>query len=530
MDTQMRMAGMVSGMDIDSQVNEIMEAEREPLQDMKADRNEIEIKTEQYREMNTKFAEFDEQLFEGVTRRGNMTSKEVESSNENLVSATANADVDDAAYRIDEVDQLAAAASNVSAGSIYTDDTEANEFDPDEALEDVAQYIDGWDYDEEEFTITTFNENGEEVNETFEIAEGDSLNDLLDDINTSDLGVQAFFDQQSGQISITREDTGIFNEESTDDDGRIEGGTEIQFEEGFMTDGLNLAEENETDAQNAVFTLNGLETERRENSFEHEGVHIDLHDEFEAEDGPVNLSVSTDTDNMVDEIMNFVDGYNELVDSVNGRLNEEYNRDYAPLTDDQRAQLDDGEIEQWEELAESGLLRNDDILSGAVTSMRQTMYSEIDTGDNASYSHLFEIGITTTEDYRQGGRLEVDEAELREAVEEDPEAVYQLFNSDGSDEDGSGQGVAQQLRDQISHTSDQIGERAGNEFSMTNESFTLGQELERENDNIENFERRLQQTEDRYWDQFTQMEQAMMEAQQQQQQMMSQMGGGGMGG
>lgn len=52
--------------------------------------------------------------------------------------------------------------------------------------------------------------------------------------------------------------------------------------------------------------------------------------------GPVTTSVSTDVDGIYNQIKEFVDKYNEMVDSLNEKLKEEKYRDYTPLTSEQK--------------------------------------------------------------------------------------------------------------------------------------------------------------------------------------------------
>ena len=53
-------------------------------------------------------------------------------------------------------------------------------------------------------------------------------------------------------------------------------------------------------------------------------------------DQPVSLNVSTDVDAIYDKIKQFVDKYNELVEQINGKVNEKKNRDYHPLTAEEK--------------------------------------------------------------------------------------------------------------------------------------------------------------------------------------------------
>jgi flagellar hook-associated protein 2 len=61
---------------------------------------------------------------------------------------------------------------------------------------------------------------------------------------------------------------------------------------------------------------------------------------------------------------------------------------------------------------------------------------------------------------------------------------------------------------------------------VANHQFTLGRQIESINERISNFERRLQQVEDRYWRQFTAMEKAMHQANSQAESLFAQLYGG----
>ncbi|GAE26534.1 flagellar hook-associated protein FliD [Halalkalibacter wakoensis JCM 9140] len=511
----MRLTGFASGMDINQMVQDLMKAERQPLQKMEQDQQELVLKMGEYREVNRAFLEFSNNTFDSVLRRANMAVKEVSSSNEAFVNGTASSGAATGMFTISDVERLATSAYNASSDSIVTN---ASGFDPDGSLlEQESFFSDGIERNGEGeivFSITTYDENGESNKVDFDFDEDASLNDVVDEINSSDLNVQAFFDVQSGRMSISRTETGVNN--ATD------GGNEIEFTGSFLTDNLLLSEENEVAAQNALFSINGLEeVERRSNTFDINGVNITLNSTFT---DPVRLDVSTNTDDIFDTVMGFVGEYNELIEMVNGKVTEEYHRDYGPLTDEQRREMSESEIELWEERAHSGLLRNDRMLTGALNQMRMDMYAPIEMESaNLAFSHISELGITTSSNYQDRGKLEVNEEQLRSAIEEDPEAVFQLFAADGDEYEE--RGIARRIRDTLGGQMQVISARAGGSESASNQSFTLGREIDQATNRISNFERRMKQVEERYWAQFNAMEQAMARANAQAESLMSQLGG-----
>ena len=172
--------------------------------------------------------------------------------------------------------------------------------------------------------------------------------------------------------------------------------------------------------------------------------------------------------------------------------------------------MSEKEVELWEEKAKSGLLKRDPLLTSGLNKMRNSLYASVTVNDKTKtiekYNQLAEIGITTSKDYLERGKLEINEDKLKAEIEDNPEAVYQLFMADGPTTDQ--QGLARRLRTDISDTMKQIEEKAGNTFK-TEYNYTIGKDMLRIDDNIESMEYRLKQIEDRYWSQYNAMEKAI---------------------
>lgn len=105
--------------------------------------------------------------------------------------------------------------------------------------------------------------------------------------------------------------------------------------------------------------------------------------------------------------------------------------------------MSDKEVELWETTAKSGLLRSDSILRGGASKIRSDFYAEITTSD-ANKIHITQIGITTSNKYKDGGKLEIDEEKLRKAIEADPQNVSQMFISGKLNVDSKDKDKAQQ--------------------------------------------------------------------------------------
>ncbi|WP_374721183.1 flagellar filament capping protein FliD [Peribacillus tepidiphilus] len=365
------------------------------------------------------------------------------------------------------------------------------------------------------------------VSQNFFIEGNQSLNQVINMVNSSNVGVSMIYDSFKDQVTLTRKETGNFNGKGASDAGYDKTSSsdqEITTSGGFIDTVLKFGGAEETGGDNAVFTVNGLETSRNSNTFEMNGVTITLKQTFASADGPVTLAVNNDSNQVFENIKSFVEKYNELISKIQSEVNETVYREYKPLTDEERESLSEKQQEQWEEKARSGMLRRDSILTGALSEMRSDFYTPVNNDMiNPLYKQLASIGIKTTSNYLEGGKLEINEATLKKAIETDPESVEKLFNATGND--SSQKGIIQRLYDTVNETMDKLRERAGNSFS-TNQQFTLGRQLDIVNSQIDRFEARLKQVEDRYWSQFTAMEKAIQKANEQSAYLMQQFSGG----
>lgn len=134
---------------------------------------------------------------------------------------------------------------------------------------------------------------------------------------------------------------------------------------------------------------------------------------------PVSFSSSVDADKIVDAVKSFVKDYNEMIDALHTQLDTKHDRKYTALTDDEKADLSDKQIETLEAKAKEGLLFNDVDLRSLSDSLRFVF----------SNSAMSNIGITTSTSYKDNGKIELDESKLRAALSSDPDSVKNAFVS-----------------------------------------------------------------------------------------------------
>ncbi|WP_299093524.1 flagellar hook-associated protein 2 [uncultured Metabacillus sp.] len=503
-----RIGGLASGMDIDTIVSDLMKAERMPLDKLTQRKQILEWQRDDYRDMNKLLKELDDMLFinqNSVGREATFLKKSVTSSDESKVTAKAvNAQTNVSAT----IDVLSLASSSTwkTSGDInYT-------------AQDIELKFKVKDPGANEYRYTSV-----------KLSATDTLDNVINKINASGLGVTAMKEN----IKVPNTDPAVYQDTIVFTNNKTGAGVEIAVDErdaafatatkdfmsslGFSWGGtsgnLLITDQN---GQDATIKVNGYEMQKSLNTFTINGIEYTAKGvTTQTVDGvttssPVSVSSSTDVDSIFDSIVQFVNKYNEVIEKINNELSEERYRDYHPLTDEQREAMDEKTIELWEEKAKSGLLKNDSILSSGLNQMRMDFYTPVTNSTNIEgFTQLAEIGISTSSNYLEKGKLIIDEAKLREKIQENPSAIYQLFNAAGGTEETTG--IAKRLRETIDGTIKNIEEKAGNSLKVNNQ-FTIGRTLNSIEDQIDRFEDRLIQIEDRYWRQFTAMEKAIQQS------------------
>lgn len=359
-----------------------------------------------------------------------------------------------------------------------------------------------YSYDTIKFTITTTGTDGTTKNpKEFTFDPSASLNSILTSITQSSVGVSAFYDPGTQKVSLTRTETGDMNAGDAED-----GFAEMQFSGDFLANTLQLDSKKEIDGKDATFTVNGLASHSHSNTLVLGGVTLALQGNST---DPVTLKVSNDTDTVFKSISDFVDKYNDTIKQINDKISEKRNRDYAPLTDAQKSSMNDSDITSWTDKAKSGMLANDSILSSALSQMRLNLYSPVNGTSSSTINQLAAIGITTSSNYLDHGKLVIDQDKLKQAISTNPQAVMDLFTKTGNT--SSDQGIMQRLNTTLKNTMDQIEDKAGN-TNMNTSQYSMGTSIDDINDRISAFKTKLVDIQTRYYTQFDAMEAAIEQA------------------
>jgi|LSQX01.1.fsa_nt_gb flagellar hook-associated protein 2 len=477
-----RLLGLASGLDIESMVNSMMIAHKIPIDKLGQEKQKLEWQQEDYRNLNKSLYEFRDQVFD-MKLEGTFNKKAATSSNENVAAIKAGGNAFEGSHTI-TVNQLASGVSKASALAL-AESKDSNG----KALTLFNQFTLLADRGFIESDNIKVKINGTEL--VFDLDQ-DNVYTVAEKINKSDLGVKASYDSGSNRFFLNTTATGadsqiVITEDSSNffSNGSNESMLKLNINENATYQGQNAS----IDVGDAI----GLES--KTNSITVNGLTLDIRNT-----GNATITVSNDTESIVDSVKYFVESYNKTLDILYNKVTEKPNREYTPLTDAQKDEMSDEQIEKWEAKARSGLLRNDSLLRNTISKIRGSM-SGIVT-ESGTYNSLNSIGITTGS-YNTNGKLTLDEDKLRQAITQNPESVKHIFTNAGE----NGEGIAVRLYDSVLNGIQYLSDKAGASFSTSSvDDSYIGKRLKEVNLDIAKWETRIQDIENKYYAQFTALE------------------------
>lgn len=492
--SELRFFGLASGIDIDEVVEKLMQVERIPLDRLEQRRQLLIWTKEAYLGIYSLVDKVRQSLLP-LKLASTFQARTASSSDERVVTVAASSGALPGTHEIDVV-QLATGVRATSGASISRSTDKSTLW---------SQL--GLDPSVTSFTLrleTTDSRGTHTLDLTFDLNDParNDINDLVRAINESDLGLTAYYDSTFDRLFVTSRETGAtVNLTVTDASVTLAGGGTANVWQDLLQMGTTSFA-----GQDAIFNLDGASGLRSAtNQFTLGGITYTLQGT-----GQASVVVTQDTDAIVQAVKTFIDAYNELVSTIDQKVRERRLYDYPPLTDAQKKELTEEEIKRWEERARQGLLQGDALLLGIARELRSGVASPV-SGIGSTYTTLSSVGITTAS-YQDAGRLYLDEAKFRQALESDPEGVLALFTATGSSE--ASQGIAVRLGESLNDAVERIRLRAGVSGLDTDQS-GLGRQIRLLDSQIEAMENRLAQLQVRYYRQYSLMEQviAQMSAQ-----------------
>lgn len=220
--------------------------------------------------------------------------------------------------------------------------------------------------------------------------------------------------------------------------------------------------------------------------------------------GTATIIGSTDTTELVNKIKEFVEDYNSLMTSLTKYTTENKNRDYEPLTDDQKEELSEDEIKKWEEKVKQGQLKGDYDLTRILNSLK----SCVETTLGSSLS-LEDIGIEQVADYSstKKNNLKIDENKLISAIENNSEEIAKMFTDS---ETGIFTRMKSTLYDEfVSSTKSTLIQKAGYEGTTYFTQNTLTKQINEYTNKISEMEKEMKTKEQSLYSKWASIETAM---------------------
>ncbi|MGN0682068.1 MAG: flagellar filament capping protein FliD, partial [Oscillospiraceae bacterium] len=332
-----------------------------------------------------------------------------------------------------------------------------------------------------------------------------SVKDFLAAVNKADAGVTMSYSTVENRFILEANDMGA--------------GGNVEVEDNALTQALGIAGSGVTveEGRNAIFELDGVEIYHNSNSYEIDGTKFDFTDAIENETYKVGLT--KDYTDVKQVIKDFVKDYNQLIEDVYGHIGTAPARDsndntYEPLTDEEKEEMSEEEIEKWEIAAKKGVIYNDSTVSGIMSQIRTALYNTVTTDDGKKFG-IFNMGITTIAyDYASHGKLEIDEEAFDKAFDENAETIAKLFTDADT---GIMKKIDTILDDAVSTTTSKgvirgsLIRKAGLEKGSSAKNNEIYRQMQSINERINTLQDRYDAKEEYWWKVFTNLEKMMGE-------------------
>lgn len=469
-----RITGLATGLDVDSLVQETMQAYQTKIDTVDQQKKVVELQQEMYREVITDCRNFYNDYFDisksnSIILQKNWSATTFESSS-SAVTVTGGAGAEAANYSV-KVESIAKAASfklesSNANGTVYINNVKVelgNDKSDAEKVKIINEALKGKGvtakYSEfEKGIILTTDKLGSDETISFttqapkEMQEKndyfkDLIKDFEDNKNVTITNGKKEFTFKIDVTQVTVDCTDGISEEKIKEAMKKTGMDIVEEKSGgfkitYPADS-NAVKANGSDCK-ATITKDGKTYEvegNKTNNITLDGVTFKFNNVTKED---AQITGKADVTKVKENIVRFVNDYNKLMEKLNTLITEKRDKSYMPLTDAQRKEMSESEIELWEKKVKEGQLSRDSDLTRIRNAMKSTMSSLV----GGTSSSLKSIGITPVADYNgtKNGTFTIDEDKLTSALESNMEDVMKLFVSTGTDKDESDKGLLQKLK------------------------------------------------------------------------------------
>ncbi len=327
----------------------------------------------------------------------------------------------------------------------------------------------------------------------FSFSADTNVKDMMRTVNASEAGVKMTYSSLDNAFTITSNEYGVNSsiEISNDSQGLM---SAIGLMDGSSyTQGSNL----EVEINGTVLESDGNTIEADGTTFTFSGVEAGS--EF-------TIEVSKDNSAIADTIKSFVEDYNKLIEEVYEYLEEKPDEDYYFLADADKEELglSEDQEEKWEEKAKQGLLYHDSTISSVMSKLRVALMGSVEAADGSMLG-LAQLGILTSSDYQEHGKLELDEDALNAAIETYGEDISRLFSDS---ENGIMTKFDSVLEGAVGTTGDRgtLINKAGLKSGSSATDNDIYDQMKRISEKITTLEERYENEQNRLWKKYSAME------------------------
>ena len=331
-----------------------------------------------------------------------------------------------------------------------------------------------------------------------------TISSMMSAVNKSAAGVTMTYSSLTNSFTLESKEFG--------------GAGKVEVGDTSLGRSLGLVDDNGTvgasEGQNAIFEINGQEVYLNDNTYTLDGNTFTFNDNMTIGE-TYTVNIAKDSTTVKDALKKFVESYNKLIDDVYGYIGKSPAKDddgntYEPLTNAEKDEMSEDEITKWEEKAKQGVLYNDSTVSTVMSQMRSALYTSVTLDDGSKFG-IYNLGIKTSSEWSEHGKLQIDEDAFDKAFENNEDAIIKLFTD-------SDTGMMKKLNSVIdgavkssgaANTRGTLVRKAGKADSSVTTDSTIYKEMVKMQDRLKELQDRYDTKEEYWWKVFTNMETAM---------------------
>ncbi len=483
----MRLTGMMSGMDTESIIQQLVSAKKTKVDTTKKAQTKLSWKQDAWKDLNTKLQNLQKKYLSNMRFATDYAKKTTKVSNSNKVSVITGEGAVNGVQSL-RIESLAK-SGYMTGGELKGKAGELTALSKISDIQGVADDING------NISITT-----KSGKVDIAINGETTISDVLTQLKSA--GVNANFDAKQQRLYVVSKEMGEANDFTiTGDDAAL------------SALGLSSSQATKVDGQDAVIYLNNARYTSTNNTFDINGLTFTA---LDVTTGTEEITVTTqnDTDGIYDMLKNFLKEYNSIINEMDKLYNADSAKGYEPLTSEEKEAMSESDIKEWETKVKDSLLRRDENLSSVSSALKAVMSSGIEVNGKTMYLSSFGINTLSyfeaADNERNAYHIDGDPDDastsgntdkLKSMIASDPDTVISFFTQ-----------LSKNMYDKMSELSKSVdGYRTYGNFY---DDKKMKSDYDDYTSKISDLEKKLADYEDKWYAKFSAMETALAKMQQ----------------